>query len=81
MAVRDMDIAAELMGIRLMPTKLLAFAVSSYYCGVAGALMVFLWYGSAESDVFDIDAVVPRAVHGHHRRARQPDRLASSARP
>ena len=37
MAVRDMDIAAELMGIRLLPTKLLAFAVSSFYCGVAGA--------------------------------------------
>ena len=34
MAVRDMDIAAELMGIRLLPTKLLAFAVSSFYCGV-----------------------------------------------
>jgi branched-chain amino acid transport system permease protein len=55
MAVRDMDIAAELMGIRLLPTKLLAFAVSSYYCGVAGALMVFLWYGGAEYDVFNIN--------------------------
>src|SRR3954470_2901100 len=55
MAVRDMDIAAELMGIKLLPTKLLAFAVSSYYCGVAGALLVFLWYGGAEYDVFDIN--------------------------
>jgi branched-chain amino acid transport system permease protein len=55
MAVRDMDIAAELIGIELYPTKLLAFAVSSYYCGVAGALMVFLWYGSAEPAVFGID--------------------------
>ena len=55
MAVRDMDIAAELIGFRLLPTKLLAFAVSSFYCGVAGALMVFLWYGSAEPDVFSID--------------------------
>jgi len=55
MAVRDMDIAAELMGIRLLPTKLLAFAVSSFYCGVAGALLVFLWYGGAESTVFDIN--------------------------
>jgi branched-chain amino acid transport system permease protein len=54
MAVRDMDIAAELMGIRLLPTKLLAFAVSSFYCGVAGAMMVFLWYGGAESTVFNI---------------------------
>jgi branched-chain amino acid transport system permease protein len=55
MAVRDMDIAAELMGIRLLPTKLLAFAVSSFYCGVAGALMVFLWYGGAEATVFNIN--------------------------
>jgi branched-chain amino acid transport system permease protein len=55
MAVRDMDIAAELMGIRLLPTKLLAFAVSSFYCGVAGAMMVFLWYGGAESTVFNIN--------------------------
>ncbi len=55
MAVRDMDIAAELMGIRLLPTKLLAFAVSSFYCGVAGAMLVFLWYGGAEADVFSIN--------------------------
>jgi branched-chain amino acid transport system permease protein len=56
MAVRDMDIAAELMGIRLLPTKLLAFAVSSFYCGVAGAVMMFLWYGGGEAnDAFNIN--------------------------
>jgi branched-chain amino acid transport system permease protein len=55
MAVRDMDLAAELIGIRLLRAKLLAFAVSSFYCGVAGATMVFLWYGGAEADVFAID--------------------------
>jgi branched-chain amino acid transport system permease protein len=55
MAVRDMDIAAELLGIRMLPTKLLAFAVSSFYCGVAGAMTVFLWYGSAEATVFSIN--------------------------
>src|SRR5215217_5244793 len=55
MAVRDMDIAAELMGIRLLPTKLVAFAVSSYYCGVAGAVMVFFWYGGVEYNAFDIN--------------------------
>jgi branched-chain amino acid transport system permease protein len=55
MAVRDSDIAAELMGIRLLPTKLLAFAVSSFYCGVAGALMVFFWYGGSEASVFNIN--------------------------
>jgi branched-chain amino acid transport system permease protein len=55
MSVRDMDLAAELIGIRLFRAKLLAFAVSSFYCGVAGAMLVFLWYGGAEADVFNID--------------------------
>ncbi len=56
MAVRDMDIAAELMGIRMLPAKLLSFAVSSYYCGVAGACMMFLWYGGGEAnDAFSIN--------------------------
>ena len=56
MAVRDMDIAAELMGIRLLPAKLLSFAVSSFYCGVAGACMMFLWYGGGEAnDAFNIN--------------------------
>jgi len=55
MAVRDMDIAAELMGIKLYPTKLLAFAVSSFYCGVAGAMLVFLYLGNAESESFSIN--------------------------
>jgi len=55
MAVRDMDIAAELIGIRLLPAKLMAFAVSSFYIGVAGALMVFLWFGSAEPEAFSIN--------------------------
>jgi branched-chain amino acid transport system permease protein len=55
MAVRDMDIAAELIGISLFRTKLMVFAVSSFYCGVAGAMMVFLWFGAAEADSFNID--------------------------
>ena len=55
MAVRDRDIAAELMGVNLLRTKLMAFAVSSYYCGVAGALLVFLWLGAAEVESFDIN--------------------------
>ena len=50
-----MDIAAELMGIKLLNAKLAAFAVSSYFCGVAGAMMIFLWYGGGEAaDVFSI---------------------------
>jgi branched-chain amino acid transport system permease protein len=54
-ATRDMDIAAELIGINLMRSKLLAFAVSSYIVGVAGALFVFLWRGAAEPNLFDIE--------------------------
>ena len=53
-SVRDMDIAAELVGINLMKAKLLAFFVSSYIVGVAGALFVFLWRGAAEANLFDI---------------------------
>ena len=54
MAIRDRDIAAEIIGIRPLPTKLLAFAISSFYCGVAGAEFVFLYLGSAETTAFDI---------------------------
>ena len=54
MAIRDMDIAAEIIGIQPLKAKLLAFAISSFYCGVAGALSVFAWLGSAETEAFDI---------------------------
>ena len=54
MAVRDFDIAAEIIGIRLLRTKLLAFAISSFYCGVAGALYVFTYVGNADTEAFDI---------------------------
>ncbi|MGP6087039.1 branched-chain amino acid ABC transporter permease [Antarctobacter jejuensis] len=53
-ATRDMDIAAELIGINLMRSKLTAFAISSYIVGVAGALFVFMWRGAAEPNLFDI---------------------------
>jgi branched-chain amino acid transport system permease protein len=55
MAVRDMDVAAEVIGIPLMKTKLVAFAVSSFYCGVAGALYAFCYLGSVEPDGFSLD--------------------------
>jgi branched-chain amino acid transport system permease protein len=54
MAIRDRDIAAEIIGVRPMRTKLLAFAISSFYCGLAGAELVFLYLGSAETLAFDI---------------------------
>ena len=55
MAIRDRDIAAEIIGIRPLPTKLLAFGISSFYCGIAGAELVFLFLGSAETQAFDVN--------------------------
>ncbi len=55
MAIRDMDIAAEIIGIRPLATKLLAFAVSSFYCGVAGALWAFIYLGAWEPLAFDVN--------------------------
>ena len=56
MAVRDMDIAAELIGFRPFQTKLVAFTVSSFYIGVAGALAFSVWLGSVETaEAFDIN--------------------------
>ncbi len=55
MMIRDMDIAAELIGVRPLFAKLSSFAVSSFYAGVAGALMVFLWLGAAEVESFDVN--------------------------
>jgi branched-chain amino acid transport system permease protein len=55
MAIRDMDIAAEIMGIRPLYAKLTAFAVSSFIIGVAGALWAFVHLGSWEPLAFNID--------------------------
>ena len=55
MAVRDMDVAAQVIGFRLMRTKLLAFAVSSFYCGVAGALYAYTYIGTVEPEGFNLD--------------------------
>jgi branched-chain amino acid transport system permease protein len=55
MAIRDRDIAAEIIGVKPLPTKLLAFGISSFYCGVAGAGLLFLYLGSVETLAFDIN--------------------------
>ncbi len=55
MAVRDMDVAAEVIGFRLIRTKLLAFAISSFYCGVAGALYAFTYLGTVEPEAYNLD--------------------------
>ena len=55
MAIRDMDVAASVIGIRPVHAKLTAFAVSSFIVGVAGALWGFVYLGSWEPAAFSID--------------------------
>ena len=55
MAIRDMDVAAAVIGIRPMYAKLSAFAVSSFIIGVAGGLWGFVHLGAWEPAAFSID--------------------------
>jgi branched-chain amino acid transport system permease protein len=55
MAIRDMDVAAEVIGIRPMYAKLTAFAVSSFIIGVAGALWGFVYLGAWEPAAFSLE--------------------------
>ena len=52
-AIRDRDVAAEVIGVNLFRYKLLAFAVSSFYAGVTGVLYAF-YLGAANYEQFDI---------------------------
>jgi branched-chain amino acid transport system permease protein len=54
MAMRDMDVAAEVIGIRPVYAKLTAFAVSAFYCGIAGALWGFVHLGAWEPLAFNL---------------------------
>ena len=55
MAIRDIDVAAAVIGIRPVYAKLTAFAVSSFIVGVAGGLWGFVHLGSWEPAAFSID--------------------------
>ena len=55
MAMRDMDVAAAVIGIRPVYAKLTAFAVSSFIVGVAGALWGFVHLSTWEPAAFNID--------------------------
>jgi len=54
MAIRDMDVAAEIIGVSLFRNKLIAFVVSSFYAGVAGSLITMTYYGAANIEEFSI---------------------------
>lgn len=55
MAIRDMDVAAAVIGIRPMYAKLSAFAVSAFIVGVAGALWAFVHLGAWEPAAFSVE--------------------------
>ena len=54
MAIRDMDVAAEIIGVSLFRYKLTAFAVSAFYAGIAGSMITFAYYGAANIEEFNL---------------------------
>jgi branched-chain amino acid transport system permease protein len=52
-AVRDRDFSAEILGVNLWRTKLLAFAIGAFYAGVAGGLLGY-FYGSITPEYFTL---------------------------
>src|SRR5256886_12858646 len=62
MAVRDMDVAASGIGIPMMKTKLLAFAISSFFCGVAGAPHPYLYFRPVGAPAVPPDPLFPRPL-------------------
>ena len=56
MAIRDMDIAAEIIGVNPLTAKLSAFAISSFFVGISGALFFSVYLGAVEvGEVFGIN--------------------------
>ncbi|MGI3170251.1 branched-chain amino acid ABC transporter permease [Pseudooceanicola sp. C21-150M6] len=56
MAIRDMDIAAEIIGVNPLVSKLTAFGVSSFFVGIAGALFFAVYLGAVEvGEVYGIN--------------------------
>ncbi|PKP85064.1 MAG: branched-chain amino acid ABC transporter permease [Alphaproteobacteria bacterium HGW-Alphaproteobacteria-2] len=56
MAIRDMDIAAEIIGVNPLKAKLTAFAVSSFFIGIAGSLFFSVYLGAVEvGEAFGIE--------------------------
>ena len=56
MAIRDMDIAAEIIGVNPLGAKLSEFAVSSFFVGLSGALFFAVYLGAVEvGEVFGIN--------------------------
>lgn len=58
MALREHDVAASVMGVSMLQYKLMAFLVSSFYAGVAGALVVFGYTGAASVQEYELDVSI-----------------------
>ncbi|KKZ85182.1 branched-chain amino acid ABC transporter permease [Rhizobium phaseoli] len=54
-AVRDSETAARIIGVPVLKTKLLAFAISSFIIAVAGALWAFAYLRTVEPAGFNLD--------------------------
>lgn len=54
-AIRDIELASGTLGLSVFRTKLVVFAVSSFYCGIAGALWAFAYLGTVEPAGFDLN--------------------------
>src|SRR5580704_5495662 len=54
-AVRDNELAARVIGVPVLRTKLLAFAISSFIVGVAGVLWAFAYLRTVEPAGFNLD--------------------------
>jgi branched-chain amino acid transport system permease protein len=54
-AVRDNELAAKVIGVPVLKTKLLAFGISSFVIGVAGALWAFAYLRTVEPAGFNLD--------------------------
>ena len=52
-AVRDRDIAAEIIGINIFRTKLVAFGIASFYAGITGVLYTY-FYSIANFESFTL---------------------------
>ena len=55
MAIRDMDTAASVIGIPVARRKLQAFAISSFFLGITGALWAFAYLGTSDAHAFNLD--------------------------
>ena len=69
-AIRDRDIAAEVMGVNEFRYKLMAFAISSFFAGIAGALLAAF----AGRAIRPVQPLPLRPVHRHHPHRRRRHR-------